>query len=521
MRAKTVCICLLLIASLRGGAIHAADDKGALRAGFESAIDRQVAAMEQVIEQGPYAADWESLKRHQAAPEWFKDAKFGIYWHWGVYSVPAYGNEWYAQRMHLLDAKNKRSYYKHHVETYGEPDQFGYHDFVPMFKAEQFDAEEWADLILAAGARYAGPVFEHHDGFSMWASELTPWNAGAMGPKRDLAGELEKAIRARGMKFVATFHHERTRTWYPRVEGWPTTSDDPILQLLYMNIPEALFNNIFLSKLGEAIDKYQPDLIWFDGQMEQIPEPTHLRFLAYYFNRAREWGRDVMVTTKGHDYPPEVAVEDFEKGRTSELTDFEWLTDDTISMGSWCYTQDLQIKSATTVIHDFIDIVSKNGCLLLNISPMANGVIPDDQRDVLLAIGEWLKQNGEAIYETRPWLAYGEGPTRLAKSGHFVGHMDYTPQDIRYTRSKDGKTLYAIALGWPETPRLTLRSVRAQGEGRAELLGFSGPVALTLNADGLPVIEVPALDEDRRPGRHAYVFKLTGLDASLQTAEPE
>ncbi|MGB2822226.1 MAG: alpha-L-fucosidase, partial [Phycisphaerae bacterium] len=365
------------------------------RQAYEQAIGKMIEKMARGVKQGPFKPDWKSLEKHIEAPEWFRDAKFGIYFHWCVYSVPAYGNEWYPKWMHTK--QGRRSYYKHHVETYGEPDKFGYHDFVPRFKAERFDADEWAELFRKAGAQYAGPVCEHHDGYSMWASDLTPWNAGATGPKRDITGELAKAIRKRGMKLVTTFHHERTRTWYPRVEGWPTTSDDPRLQLLYMNIPEELFNRIFQAKLGEVIDKYQPDLIWFDGQMTQIKEPYHLQFLAYYFNSAKTWGRDVVVTTKKKQYPPEVSVEDFEKGRMDRLTDFCWLTDDTISTGSWCYTQNLQIKPAIEVVHVLIDIVSKNGCLLLNISPKSDGTIPDNQRQVLLEMGDWLKVNGEAI----------------------------------------------------------------------------------------------------------------------------
>ena len=486
---------------------------------YQQAIDKQLQRIDKGVAEGPYKPDWEDLKRHDAAPEWFRDAKFGIYFHWGVYSVPAFGNEWYPKWMHTKTGR--RSYYKHHVETYGEPDKFGYHDFVPKFKAEHFDAEDWAELFKKAGARYAGPVCEHHDGYSMWDSEITPWNAADTGPRRDITGELAKAIRKRGMKFVTTFHHERTRNWYPRVEGWPTTSTDPALRMLYANVSEELFNKIFLTKLGEAIDRYRPDLIWFDGRMEDIQDPYHRRFLAYYFNNAKKWGRDVVVTTKGHDYPPEVSVEDFEKGRANRLTEFCWLTDDTISMGSWCYTRDLKIKSTAKVLHDFIDIVSKNGCLLLNISPKADGTIPEIQRKVLLGMGEWLKVNGEAIYDTRPWLAFGEGPTRLRKGGGFVGHVAYTAKDIRYTRSKDGRTLYAIVLGWPEGGAVTLTGVKVDMEnaegGKVGLLGWDKLLPCSVNDRKQPVIDVSSIEGGRRPCKHAYTFKLTGFKTSLNT----
>ena len=478
------------------------------RAECEANIEKELAKMAEGVAAGPYKADWDSLKEHQEAPDWFRDAKIGIYFHWGVYTVPAYGNEWYAQRMHL---KTGKSYYQHHVETYGQPDQFPYHKFIPMFKAEKFDANQWADLFVRAGARFAGPVCEHHDGYSMWASKLTPWNAGDTGPKRDIAGELEKAIRAHGLKFVTTFHHERTRTWYPRVEGWPTTTSDPQLQLLYMNIDETLFDKIFQAKLGEVIDRYQPDLIWFDGQMQLIPEPYHLQFLAYYFNQARRWGRDVMVTTKKLQYPQEVSVLDFEKGRANALTPYPWLNDDTISTGSWCYTSDLEIKPAVQVLHDFIDAVSKKGQLLLNVSPMADGTIPQDQQDCLLAIGAWLKVNGEAIYNTRPWLEYGEGPNVLKKSGSFTGSVNYTAEDLRYTRSKDGQTLYIIALGWPEGKlRPTILQIDDATAGKVQLIGHPGDLSFTKKGKRI-TIDVPA----KAPCDYAYAFRLTGFKTSI------
>jgi len=485
------------------------------RQAYEKAIGKQIEKMARGAEKGPYGADWKSLAKHTEAPAWFRDAKFGVYFHWGVYTVPAFGNEWYPKWMHTR--KGRRSYYKHHVETYGEPDKFGYHDFVPRFKAEHFDADEWAELFRKAGAQYAGPVCEHHDGYSMWASKLTPWNTGDTGPRRDITGELAKAIRKRGMKFVTTFHHERTRNWYPRVEGWPTTSSDPKLQLLYMNIPEELFNRIFQAKLGEVIDKYQPDLIWFDGRLEDIKDPYHRTFLAYYFNSAKEWGKDVVVTCKGLDYPREIAVQDFEKGRANRLTEYVWLTDDTISTGSWCYTKSLRIKPIAEVLHSLIDIVSKNGCLLLNISPKSDGTIPDNQRRVLLAMGRWLKVNGEAIYATRPWLTYGEGPTRLQKGGGFVRRLRYSAADIRYSRSEDGKAVYAIALGWPEGKSVTLTATKIESAdgGKVGLLGYDKPLKHRVNEAKQLVIDVPSLSEDRRPCKYAYTFKLTGFKISL------
>lgn len=406
-----------------------------------------------------YTADWESLKKHNPAPEWFRDAKFGIYFHWGVYSVPAFGNEWYPREMYRKTSRE----YKHHVLKYGGPTGFGYPDFVPRFKAEKFDANEWAELFEKAGARFAGPVAEHHDGFAMWDSELTPWNAMDMGPKRDIAGELANAIRSRGMRFVTTFHHARNNLYETEKEGkkrwtghyefirkyFPSLLENPDNAFLYGYMPRKQFLDMWKGKLIEVIDKYQPDLMWFDSWLDEIPDEYKTACLAYYFNKAEKWGKDVVVTFKQEDLSRDIGVEDYEQGRANELTDYVWLADDTISRGrSWCYTEDLQIKSAAEVLHMLIDIVSKNGQLLLNISPMADGTIPDDQKQVLLGVGNWLKQYGESIYGTRPFVEFGQGPTLLEKGGHFVKMKGgYTPEDIRYTRK--GKTVYAIVLGWP------------------------------------------------------------------------
>jgi alpha-L-fucosidase len=461
-----------------------------------------------------YSEDWKSLAAHNEAPEWYRDAKFGIYFHWGVYSVPAFGNEWYPRWMHVPGAKhrNKYEYHKHHLEKYGDPSKFGYHDFVPMFKAEKFDAEEWADLFQRAGARYAGPVAEHHDGFAMWASKVTPWNAADMGPKRDITGELAKACRARGMKFVATFHHARNlqrysspeaqevenaktnprwayqHSHYPYVKGQPPTSTDAKLRLLYGNLPEEEWlERIWFGKLKEVIDQYQPDLIWFDSWLNQIPENYLQKFCAYYLNHAATHGKEVVITRKQEDMPLSVSLEDFEKGRMDQLTEHCWLTDDTISLGSWCYTEDLEIKPVATVLHSLIDMVSKNGCLLLNISPKADGSIPQNQRDVLLAMGAWLKINGEAIYGTRPWIRYGEGPTTIGKSGGFIKEPTYIPQDIRYTASKDDLVLYATLMGWPGAGKtVTLTSVHRDTKIKSvRMFGTYEEIEWTIDRGGL------------------------------------
>ncbi len=475
---------------------------------------------------GPYQATWESLEKVTQAPEWFRDAKVGIYFHWGVYSVPAFASEWYPRNMHV-----KKHVKAHHVEKWGEIEEFGYADFVPMFRAEKFDADEWAELFVRAGARFAGPVAEHHDGFALWDSALTPWNSADMGPCRDITGELEKAIRKRGMRFIATFHHARNSLWqkdgrwtghYDGIKKHhPTLLDDPKRAILYGYMPRQAFCDMWLGKLKEVIDGYRPDLIWFDSWLHELPEAYLQQFAAYYYNRAAQWGREVVVTRKQNDLPLTVSIEDFEKGRADALTENVWLTDDTISKGSWCYTEGLQIKDADEVIDTLVDIVSKNGQLLLNISPKADGTIPEDQRSVLLAMGEWLRVNGDAVYETRPWLDFGEGPTRMKKGGHFVGHVRYGREDIRYTRSKDGAALFATLLGWPEGP-VVLKKVKAEGEpGVVSLLGSDAPVRCEMNESGQPVLTLPPLKEGERPSAFAHSLKLSGWTLSLNEAATE
>jgi len=464
-----------------------------------------------------FTADWESLKQRKPAPEWFRDAKFGIYFHWGVYSVPAFGSEWYPRNMHLKGRREN----KHHTETYGDPTEFGYHDFVPRFKAEKFDADAWAELFRKAGARFAGPVCEHHDGFAMWASKVTPWNVGDMGPKRDLTGELEKAIRARGVRFVATFHHARNSLWekkgkdqwsghYDGVKNnYPGLLEDPKNAILYGHMPRGEFLDMWKAKLVEVIDKYKPDLMWFDSWLDEIPEEVRCEYLAYYFNRAVEWNQEVVVTYKQRDLPREVGVEDFEKGRADHLTKYTWLTDDTISRGSWCYTQDLRIKPMREVLHVLIDIVSKNGQLLLNISPLADGTIPEDQRQVLLGVGAWLEKYGEAIYDTRPWVVFGEGPTRIQKGGAFIRMKGgYKAEDIRF--STRGDVLYATFLGAPNG-EVSISSL-AEGRGlcggsvkHVTLLGH-GEADFSQDNNGLKV-RLPG----KLPSQDANVLKIEGL----------
>ncbi len=465
---------------------------------------------------------WESLATHNEEPEWLKDAKLGIYFHWGIYSVPAYSSEWYPRNMHLNHPANK-----YHIKTYGDPTVFGYHDFVPLFKVEKFDAEEWAKLFKDAGAKFAGPVCEHHDGFSMWDSKFTPWNSMNKGPKRDITGELAKAIRKYDMKLITTFHHARNNlwkkgnTWTGHYDGimknYPSLLENPENAILYGYMPRDKFVKMWLNKLEEVIDNYQPDIIWFDSWLDEIPENTRQEFCAYYLNQANKWGEDVAIIRKQNDLPLSVSINDHEKSREPKALPKLWMTDDTISTGSWCYTNNLKIKSLHKVVHSIIDTVSKNGVILLNISPMADGSIPEDQKNVLYGLGNWLKINGEAIYNTRPWKIAGQGPTTepaggFSKANEFL-NLEYTSDDIRFTCSKDEKTLYAICMGWPETPLLldTIKVVNKESYADVQLLGNNIKPDYTIETDGSLLINTPKLHKNELPWDSAYVFKLTGF----------
>ncbi len=485
-----------------------------------------------------FKPEWESLKKHQT-PKWFLDAKFGIYCHWGPYSVPAFENEWYSHWMYCN--KNNPEFSKgkkihdHHIKTYGPLHQFGYKDFIPMFKAEKFDASEWADVFEKSGAKFAGPVSEHADGFAMWNSRLTTWDAMDKGPKRDVMGELAREIRKRDMKFVATFHRHWLLGWYPTWDESTDASEPEYAGLYgpkmtrgdfkypprpvqldqgfadYYPLADKPFNEEWLARLKEIIDNYSPDLFWFDNKMDVIGEEYRQEFLAYYYNQAAKNAQPVVATYKFYDFVRGTAVLDLERARMSEKKDFPWLTDDSIDWNAWCHISHPDYKSANRIIDFLVDVVSKNGCLLLNITPTAEGLIPEPVKERLLDIGEWLDINGEGIYGTRPWTIAGEGPSKVVE-GHLSEYQnsDNTAEDIRFT-TKD-KTLYAIVLDWPEHGETIITSLKAGNSllnksiDSIELLGHRGNLSFESKEDGLHIM-LP----HEKTGDHAFVLKIRPL----------
>jgi alpha-L-fucosidase len=403
-----------------------------------------------------YTPDWPSVDQHPPAPEWFQDAKFGIYFHWGVFSVPAFGNEWYPRNMHIGGSGENA----HHIATYGDPSVWPYHNFInggtdlagnhvqfaPKLASEggNFDPEAWAQLFADAGAKFAGPVAEHHDGYSMWNSTVNEWNSVATGPGLDLVGLHAEAIRAQGLKFMVSMHHAYNFTgFYDHVPA----QSDPSLQKLYGQLGAEAENQLWYDKLAELVDGYQPDLIWQDFNLHVVDEQQRLNFLAYYYNQALAWNKNVVATYKD-GFNDNGEVFDYERGGPGDLRFPYWLTDDSISSSSWCYTEGIGYYTQAAMLHSFIDRISKNGNLLLNIAPMADGTIPEEQQAILRSFGDYLGRFGESVYATRAWTDYGEGPTEMG-GGSFVEPVEGTNADIRFTRSKDSTVLYATVLGWP------------------------------------------------------------------------
>jgi alpha-L-fucosidase len=424
-------------------------------------VRRKVADVEKAAAAGPFAPTWDSLARFRV-PEWYQDAKFGIFIHWGVYSVPAFGNEWYPRNMYRKESRE----FRHHLATYGPPSQFGYKDFIPRFTAERFDPARWAALFEAAGARYVVPVAEHHDGFAMYDSDVTRWNAAEMGPKRDVIGELAAAVRAEGLVFGLSSHRVEHWWFFDRGRDFDSDVRDPKSADFYgpavdqktseagQTPPDRAFLEDWLARCAELVDKYQPQLVWFDWWIAQPPVHPYLqKFAAFYYNRGAEWKRGVAINYKKHggeSFPDTAGVLDVERGQLAGIRPLFWQTDTSVSKNSWGFIENHDYKTADSLIDDLVDIVSKNGALLLNIGPKPDGTIPDPEERILRDIGRWLSVNGEAIYGTRPWTTFGEGPTAVVE-GPFADtkRAAFTDADIRFTTK--GDTLYAIALAWPKS----------------------------------------------------------------------
>lgn len=532
MRFWTLCItCILGLVSCGGGPAGGPEAEIPASVSFTGNIDADLQAVDQAVAAGPFAAEWPSLEEI-SIPEWYQDAKLGIFIHWGVYAVPAYGNEWYPRRMYLdeVDQRRNVNVFQHHLKTWGPQKEFGYKDFIPMFKAERFNADEWAALFAESGAKYIVPVGEHHDGFPMYACSYTKWDASEMGPKRDVVADLEKAVRARGMKFGVSSHRAFNWAYYPRDEKFDTV-DEANFGLYGKPRPDLYnikdhrswppqdeeFKRDWLARTCEMAEKFKADLVWFDfgigPEWRNVPPeenpfaPELKKFAAFYYNRAKAWGATGIINYKHRAFTEKAAVLDLERARLAGMRELFWQTDTSVSFSSWGYVTNHKYKDVGLILTEFIDIVSKNGCLLLNIGPKADGTIPEEEAAMLREIGAWLKVNGEAIYGSRPWATWGEGPTETVE-GHLSEQRNprLTAEDIRYTTK--GGQLYAIALGWPAKEwRMTLLGTGSEhlgGKkvGSLELLG-GGELQWEQQAGAL-VVQRPSA----KPNEYAYVFKV-------------
>jgi alpha-L-fucosidase len=459
-----------------------------------------------------YEPNWESLSAY-TVPAWFKDAKLGIFIHWGVYAVPAFRNEWYPRFMYLDEFVDRKgaNFFQHHCETWGHPSEFGYKDFIPMFKAEKWDPESWIALFEEAGAKYVVPVAEHHDGFPMYDCSFTNYNAAKMGPCRDIVAELGEATRKAGLKFGVSSHrafnaryytfkdeYDTTNPDYHKLYGKPRKDEEPVTYEFILD---------WYARTRELVDRFSPDVLWFDfGWHRDEFEPWRPRVAAYYYNHALKHGYEPVLQYKDK-FPDDVAVLDIERGKLDDIREHYWQTDTSVSYRSWSYIEDDAFRSITSVVHDLVDIVSKNGNLLLNIGPKADGTIPQEVQDLLRGLGGWLKLNGEAIYGTRAWVTYGEGPTGNPKAFREEDQAAYTPEDIRYTQK--GDRLYAVLLGWPGAS-VTLKSLSAEGPVSAdqiatvEMIGSAGQLSWVQDDAGLRV-ELPA----EPPCEHATTLRIS------------
>ncbi len=450
---------------------------------FPAEIEKRLAAIDAVAKRGPFQPTWESITNKFQTPKWYQDAKFGLFIHWGAYAVPAFGSEWYPREMYVQGSKE----FAHHVATYGPQSQFGYKEFFPSFKAEKFDAMAWAKLFKEAGVKYVVPVAEHHDGFPMYDSDLTDWTAKKLGLQRDVIAEQAKAFRKAGIVFGASSH--RAEHWFFFDNGMYFDSDvrNPRFADLYgpavnkrtseaqAEPPTKEFLDDWLLRSCEIVDKYRPEVLYFDWWICQpVFQPYLKTFAAYYYNRGAEWKKQVAINFKeweGISYPRGAGVFDMERGAAEAIQPDFWQTCTSVSRNSWGYITNHVYKDTGEIVDELVDVVSKNGSMLLNIGPKADGTIPEREQQMLREIGAWLKINGEAIYGTRPWYTFGEGPTQTT-AGSFSDKKEkpqFTAEDFRFT-TKD-KTLYAIALAWPDNRQLLIKSLAGRNVKRVDLLG--------------------------------------------------
>jgi len=480
------------------------------------------------IPPGPFKGARESLKDYRI-PEWYCDAKFGIWAHWGPQSAPEFG-DWYARNMYV----EGHPQYKYHLEHYGHPSKFGFKDVIPTWKAEKFDPEGLMDLYKKAGAKYFCSMGVHHDNFDLWNSKHQSWNAVNMGPKRDVVGLFRKAALKRGLKFAVSEHLGASYHWFQTshgsdkegpYQGVPYDGADPKYASLYHEAhpvpkspwsPEGVpvaWKRTYFQRVKDIIDQYEPDLLYTDGPI--MFEEWGLSFIAHLYNQSARRNRgtvEAVYTCKQHvDDETGTRVLDIERGTVDTIWPRPWQTDTCV--GYWHYNKEAKYKTPKTVIDMLVDIVSRNGNLMLNFPLRSDGTLDPEELKILDEITRWMAVNSEAIYATRPWKIFGESPAAPAPAGKATplnerNRKDLTANDVRFTAK--GKTLYAFVMGWPEKQAVVapLATTSKQGVGKirnVKLLGFAGKVKWTQDETGLKV-EMPP----EKPCDHAIALKIEG-----------
>ena len=451
-------------------------------------MDRQwyLEQIDRVIAQGKYKDDWNSLAS-RPMPKWYQEKRLGIFLHWGPFSVPAY-HDWYARMMYVEGSEE----YEHHLKHWGKHKDFGYQDFVPMLTMEKFEPQEWVTLFREAGADYIVPVAEHHDGFQMYESDLSHWNAAEMGPHRDVMGDLLREAERSGMTPGASSH--RVEHWWFMSNGkkfesdipqeverdhlyWPAQPDPEDQHDLYGEpAPDDEFLTDWLLRCCEIVDRYRPSIFYFDWWIQhQAVKPYLKKFAAYYYNRSEEWGGGI-INYKHDAFPFGCAVPDIERGQFAQAKPFLWQSDTSVMRGSWCYSripERASYKEPREVIWDLADVVCKNGRLLLNFGPKPDGTLSDKDVEILRAMAAWMKVNDEAVHGTGLWRYAQEGPTEV-QEGQFADGVsrNFTSEDIRFTCN--GNAVYAIALVCPEDGIIRIKSMREADASRLPL--FNGAV---------------------------------------------
>ena len=497
------------------------------------------------IASGPFKADWNSLTNY-ATPEWFRDAKFGVWAHWGPQCEPEHG-DWYARKMYIQGDAD----YQSHLAEYGHPATNGFKDVIHEWKAENFNPDKLLKFYKENGAKYFMALANHHDNFDNFDSKYQPWNSVAVGPHKDLIGGWAAAARKNGLRFGVSVHASHAWSWYEVAQGADTNgvfagipydgkltkadgtglwwdgldpqdlyaqNHQPGKKLMWTwdpakgsSVPDAAYMEKFFKRTQQLIDDYHPDQIYFDDSVlpfHGVTDEVGLNLAAHFYNSHLDKnGRTeaVMNNKMLNEMQREAMTYDIERGKAENILPLPWQTDTCI--GSWHYDQSIfqhhSYKSAASVVRMLADIVSKNGNLMLSVPLQRDGQPDADEIKIVNEIGAWMRVSGEAIYATRPWKIFGEGPSIVvAEKGHFGGQTDvqkkpFTSEDIRFTQSKDGKILYAIVLEIPQDGNVTIKSLASNSQnwpdkiGSVKLVGddgwFGAKLKFTRDENGLHV----------------------------------